>query len=286
MPGCLLRNPSHRPLPHAAAGLACLPALAVLFPALMLLTGTPAAATALQSTSSPSPVENVRGPDPPRVSVRLLGGWASFSQTSVNSSIRIDNMLLTTPADSGGVGLSRGLRPITDGLGGTVEVSLAMGEVWRVTAGVQRIAARTRRDFSFDPGDGIRPAYMEYEVAAWPIALGAEYGYALGTRLHYRMGAALLYFPSSHLGVRGSIGGVADLNEEGTASGAGALFHWGGHAALGERLSLVTRLCLRLGRLGEVRGPDGDPIQTFTGQRLGLDWSGVDLLVGVQVRLF
>ena len=49
-----------------------------------------------------------------RLSLSLFGGWASFSQTSVNNQIRMENLALTLPVSENGAGLDRGLDQITD----------------------------------------------------------------------------------------------------------------------------------------------------------------------------
>jgi len=223
----------------------------------------------------------------PRLSLTLAGGWASFAHSPVNRSIRLDNYLLTAPVDSGGVGLSKGLDEIADGLGLSAEVRWRMGEGWGLSVGLQRLYDRSRVSFTYDPGTGPESGYMEYVVEGLPLHAGVYREWPFTERLTYRLGGALLYFPSSRLRVSGRIGGLAALQETGTADGIGAMFNWGGSFRLNESLSLEAGVRLRLGRIGDPVDDDGDVIQTTTGMELApMDWSGVDIVLGITYGFF
>ena len=220
-----------------------------------------------------------------RLTLTLWGGWTSFSQKSLNDVIRLDNFVLTAPADSGGAGLEKGIDPLTDAVGGGIEVAWALGPGRRLIAGIGRLQDGSRVDFLYDddgdPGTPPVASFLDYRVGAWPIHAGLAWGFRLDDRLEYTLSASLLYFPSSDLRVRGAIGGPAALDEMGTASGLGAAFTWGGMVRMGGALRAGVRVGLRLGRLGDVKTSDGSPIVSAFGDELGLDWSGVDVQLGL-----
>jgi hypothetical protein len=219
--------------------------------------------------------------------VTFTGGWNSFAHGPVNKSIRLDNFLLTAPADSGGVGLSKGLDEIADGLGLNAEIRWQLSEKWSLFAGVQRLFDRSRVSFTYDPGSGPEPGFLEYEVEGYPLYAGVYREFPFTDRITYRLGSALLFFPASKLRVSGRLGGLAALQETGTADGIGAMFSWGGSVHLSGALSLDGGVRLRLGRIGDPVDDDGDVIQTTTGMKLApMDWSGVDLVFGLTYGFF
>ena len=238
-----------------------------------------------QTPTAPPPVI----PDEPhgRLSITLVGGWSSFAQGAVNRSIRLDNLLLTAPADSGGAGLDEGLGEIADGLGLGAEIRWRLSPEWSLMAGVQRLYDRSQISFTRDLGGGPQPGRLEYEVRGFPIYVGAYREFSFSARATYRLGVALLYFPDSVLAVNGEIAGATLLAEKGSTNGVGAMFSWGGGLDLGGGLSLDAGVRLRLGRIGDPVDADGDVIQTLAGMRLApMDWSGVDLLVGITYSIF
>lgn len=221
----------------------------------------------------------------PRLTVTLLGGWASFAHKSVNDVIHLDNLVLTAPADSGGVGLDEGLTPLTDGIGLGAELSWRLGTRTRLIGGVMRLADSTRKDFTYDadgdPGTPAVPGFLFYEVSAYPVYAGIGYGYAFTEKLDYELTGTLIYFPASKLLVEGALGGPATLDEEGTASGVGFGFSWGGHYRLTGPWALAARVSFSLGQLGDAKKADGTKILDVLDRPLGLDWSGVDILLGI-----
>ncbi len=252
--------------------------------AAVALLPVPAAAQTGPGASSllPPPGES-------RLSLSLFGGWASFSQQPVNDMIRLDNLLLTTPADDGGFGFDKGLDQLTDGITFGAEVRYRLSPRWSAFAGFERLSDRTRLDFdfTFDPGTGPEECFIEYEVDAWPIYAGMAYSFRFTERLTYRVGLAAVYFPSSRLHLAGRLGGLANIEQEGTASGIGAALSWNGEVAIGGPLSVLGSIRLRLGRVGDPKDSSGDTITNpYTGDVLTIDWSGVDILIGVTVDLF
>lgn len=219
---------------------------------------------------------------PGAVSVTLTGGWGSWAQTAINGTIRMDNYLLTAPVDSNGAGLDRGLESLSDGLAWGIEARLRLSERWSLVGGVLRLADSARRDFVYDPGTGPQPSFLSYEVDGWPVYLGAAYGFAFTPRFSYEVSAAVSYFPLSSLDVEGSLGGLVSLDQEGTATGVGALLGWGGTWHLSDTVGLVGRVQLRLGKLGSAEQEDGTPITDAYGGELEVDWSGVDVMLGLR----
>jgi hypothetical protein len=221
------------------------------------------------------------------ISLTLLGGWSSFAHGPINDSIRMDNFLLTAPADSGGAGLEEGLKEISDGLGLGVEVRLALSSQWSVLVGVQRLYDRSRVAFTVDPGTGPEDGYLEYKVEGYPVYAGLERSTGLTGRLTYRLGGVLVFFPASKLSVNGDIGGLVSLSNRGEADGFGAMLFWGGDYHLSGPWSLSSTVRLRLGRIGDPVDADGDVIQTAFGDELApMDWSGIDFLVGLTFDFF
>ncbi|MFO7769355.1 MAG: hypothetical protein R6W82_10440 [bacterium] len=228
------------------------------------------------------PEELLPRPVPGTVSVSLLGGWGSWSQTSINSTIRRDNLLLTAPVDSNGAGLGKGLESLNDGIALAVEARLRLDDRWSLVGGVMRLADSSRRDFLYDPGSGPQQSFLSYRVQGWPIYLGAAYGFTFTTSFSYEVSAAAVYFPRTTLDVEGSLGGLVSLDQEGTAAGVGALFRWGGTWHLTDGIGIVGGINLRLGKLGGADQEDGTPIVDAYGRELEADWSGVDILLGVR----
>ncbi len=245
---------------------------------MFLLTSGASAAAAQQA----GPEEILPRPVPDRLTVTFLGGWGSWAQTSINSTIRLDNLLLTAPVDSNGAGLERGLESLNDGLALAVEARLRLNQRWSLVGGVMRLADSSRRDFLYDPGSGLQESFLSYRVAGWPLYLGAAYAFAFTPSFSYEVSAAAVFFPLTTLDVEGSLGGLVSLDQEGTASGPGALFGWGGTWHLSGRLGLAGRVQLRLGRLGTAEQDDGTPITDAYGGELAADWSGVDIMLGLR----
>jgi hypothetical protein len=261
-------------LPHATA--------MIVLGALLLLTPRGARAQVGDPLPSLLPRQSAS-----RFSLTLLGGWSSFAHGPVNDSIRLDNFLLTAPADSGGAGLDEGLKEISDGLGLGVEARLALSSQWSLLVGVQRLYDRSRVTFTIDPGTGPQSGFLEYKVEGYPIYAGLERAIGLTGRLTYRLGGVLVFFPLSRLRVNGSIGGLADLRLSGKADGLGGMLFWGGDYRIAGPWSLSSTVRLRLGRIGDPVDADGDVIQTVFGQELApMDWSGIDLLVGLTFDFF
>jgi len=221
-------------------------------------------------------------PAPGTVSLSLLGGWGSWAQTSINSTIRLDNFLLTAPVDSNGAGLEKGLESLNDGIAMAAEARLRLSERWSLVGGVMRLADSTRRDFLYDPGSGPQESFLSYRVQGWPVYLGAAYGFTFTSRFSYEVVAAAVYFPLTTLDVEGSLGGLVSLDQEGTADGLGALLGWGGTWHLTEGIGLLGRINLRLGKLGVAEQDDGAPITDAYGGELEADWSGVDVMLGLR----
>jgi len=251
--------------------------------AAVALLSVPAAAQTDPGASSLLPP-----PGKSRLSLSLFGGWASFSQQPVNDMIQLDNLLLTAPADEGGAGLDKGLDQLTDGITFGAEVRYRLSPRWSVLAGFERLSDRTSLDFTFDPGTGPEESFIEYEVDAWPIYAGMAYSFRFTERLTYRVGVAAVYFPSSRLHLVGRLGGLVDIDQEGTASGIGAALSWNGEMAIGGPLSVQGSIRLRLGRIGDAKDDDsGETMKnSYTDEVLAIDWSGVDILIGVTVDLF
>jgi hypothetical protein len=243
-----------------------------------LLTG-PAPGTGAQTTV-PAP-----GLLPPagsgRVTLTLLGGWSSWSQKAVNDDIRLDNLILTAPADSGGVGLEKGLEQLTDGLAPGIEVRLRLTPRTGLVAGIMRLSDHSRVGFTLDSGSGPQAGSFSYRVTGIPVWIGVSHDYPLTGRVTYRVMAAALWFPFSQVRVKGTLGALPGLDEEGTTSGLGLLFGWGGSYRLSGPFTLQVSARLKLARLGDPEAADGSIIRDFFGQPLTMDWSGIDLLVGV-----
>lgn len=264
--------------------LRCRPSLRILGPlAAATILSVPAAA---QTGPGASPL--LPPPRESRLSLSLFGGWASFSQQPVNDMIRLDNLLLTTPADEGGAGLDKGLDQLTDGITFGAEVRYRLSPRWSVLAGFERLNDRTSLDFTFDPGTGPEEGFIEYEVDAWPMYAGMAYSFRFTERLTYSVGVAAVYFPSSRLYMTGRLGGLADIEQEGTVAGIGAALSWNGEVSIGDPLSVQASIRLRLGRVGAPKDDDsGETMKnSYTDEVLAIDWSGVNILIGVTVDLF
>ncbi len=222
-----------------------------------------------------------------RMSVALFGGWASFAQTRVNELIRLDNMLLTSPVSDGGAGLDEGLNQITDGLTFGAEVRYRLKGPWEVVAGFERLRDKTRIDFEYDSGSGPADSYLEYEADGWPVHAGVRYSFRFSDRYAYGIGLSAVIFPASRLHIAGQIGNLAELDREGTVSGLGMALTWGGEMALSGPLTLQGTIRMRFGRAGDPKDASGsvltDPIE---GKPITLDWSGVDIVVGLLIDLF
>ncbi len=216
-----------------------------------------------------------------KLSITLLGGWGSWAQKAVNDDIRLDNMLLTAPVDSGGIGLEKGLAQLTDGLTPGIEARWRLGGRTALVMGALWLTDRSEVAFEFDSGSGPQPGSFSYRVEALPVWLGVSWVYPLTARATYRVTAAALWTPWSRVRVKGSLGSGTSLDEEGSTSGLGLLFGWGGEYRLSSPLSAHLSARLRLARLGDPESPDGDPVLDFFGDPLTMDWSGVDLLLGL-----
>ena len=84
----------------------------------------------------------------------------------------------------------------------------------------------------------------------------------------------------------GYLGGIT-IDQEGTASGLGALLTWEGGMALRDRIGLIASVRLRLARIGDPEDDSGTILNNpYSGDPLTLDWSGVDLLLGLRFSLF
>ena len=228
-----------------------------------------------------------RNQPPARMSVALFGGWASFSQTRVNELIRIDNMILTSPVADGGAGLEKGLNQITDGLAFGVEVRYLLKGPWELVAGFERLRDRSRLDFQYDTGSGPADSYLEYEADDWPVHAGVRYSFRFSDRYAYSIGLAAVIFPASRLHLAGRLGSLVELDQTGTVSGMGLALSWGGEMALSGPLALQGTIRMRFGRAGDPKDDSGsvltDPIE---GKPITLDWSGVDILIGLVIDLF
>ncbi len=220
-----------------------------------------------------------------RLSVILLGGWGSFSQQPVNDMINLDNMLLTTPTSQGGAGLDKGLDQLTDSVTWGAEIRWRLHPRWSAVAGFQHLGARTEISFEYDPGSGPVDAWLEYETAGFPVWAGALYSIRLSPRLSYGIGLGAVYLPASTLHLAGYLGAITQ-DQEGTASGLGALLAWEGNVQVSDPIALVTSVRLRLARIGDPEDDTGAKITNpQTGDPLTLDWSGVDILIGVRFSI-
>ncbi len=244
----------------------------------------------LLMSAFPARAQSVIGPAPGsgRLSVSLLGGWASFAQGSINETIRLDNLFLTAPAGSTGVGLEEGLSEITDGLGLVVEIRYRLSPHYALAFGVQRLYDRSSISFEFDQGQGAgpEPASIEYEVEDWPIYVGVYREFRFTDRVDYRLGGMLVWFPSSTLRVDTRLGSD-EMSEEGTTDGLGLLLSFGGDFNLTQRLALTAATRLRLGRIGDPKDSSGLVIKNFFNEEVApMDWSGVDIVVGLTYTVF
>lgn len=223
-----------------------------------------------------------------RLSISLFGGWASFSQKSVNDMIWVDNMNLTIPINDGGlVGLKKGSEQLTDGLTFGIEVRYRLGPEWSIFAGVERLADNSRIDFIFEYESVSHESFFEYTTEGWPIHVGIERSFQFTEKLSYHVGAAAVLFPASKLSLAGSMGSLASIDQEGTATGVGALFSWMGIYDLGGPLSLAGLIRMRLGDVGNATDDAGDNLtDAYSGESLRIDWSGVDILLGIMIDLF
>ena len=221
-----------------------------------------------------------------RMTVTLLGGWSSWSQKAVNDDIRLDNFILTAPVDSGGVGLEKGLEQLTDGLAPGVEVRLRLTPRTELVAGVMRLSDHSQVSFTIDSGSGPQAGSFSYRVTGIPVWVGVSHDYPLTPRASYRVMAAALWFPFSQVRVKGTLGAPPGLDEQGTTSGIGLLFGWGGSYRLSGPFTLQVSARLKLARLGNPKAADGTVVQDFFGKPLTMDWSGIDLLVGVSWDIF
>jgi len=221
-----------------------------------------------------------------RLSVSLFGGWASFSQKTVNDMIRFDNMLLTTSTDDGGAGLEKGLEQLNDGLTFGIEVRYRLNSVWNIFAGVERLSDNSRIDFTFDAGSGPADSYLDYSAQGWPLHVGIERSFQFTEKLSYHVGAAAVLFPASKLSLSGGIGSLV-IDQEGTTTGVGALFSWMGIYDLDGPLSLTGSIRMRMGDVGNPTDDAGDKLtNSYSGDPLKIDWSGVDIMMGVVIDLF
>jgi hypothetical protein len=216
-----------------------------------------------------------------RVTLTLLGGWSSWSQKAINDDIRLDNYVLTAPVDSGGVGLAKGLEPLTDALAPGIEVRLRLTPRTGLVAGLMRLSDHSEVGFTFDSGSGLQAGSFSYRVTGIPVWIGVRHDYPLTRRATYQVMAALLWFPYSQVRVKGTLGAPPGLDEEGTTSGFGLLFGWGGSYHLSGPLYLQVSARLRLARLGDPKAADGSLVRNFFGDPLTMDWSGIDLLAGL-----
>jgi hypothetical protein len=221
-----------------------------------------------------------------RLSVTLLGGWSSWSQKAINDDIRIDNLILTAPVDSGGVGLEKGLKQLTDGLAPGIEIRLRLTGRTELVAGAMRLVDRSRVTFTIDTGGGPQAGSFSYQVTGVPVWIGVSRDYPLTPQITYRVMAAALWFPYSQVHVKGTLGTPPGLDEEGTTSGIGLLLGWGGSYRLSGPLALQLSARLKLARLGDPKSADGTTLRDFLGRPLSMDWSGIDLLLGVSWDLF
>ncbi len=222
-----------------------------------------------------------------RLGISLFGGWASFSQTRVNNLIRMDNLLLTGSVEDGGAGLDRGLDQITDAVAFGIELRYHLKGSWEAFIGVERLQASSRIEFDYDSGSGLLDSYLEYGTDDWPIHAGLRYSFRFSERFSYGIGLAAVVFPASRLVVEGQLGGLAALDREGTVSGVGAALTWGGEMALSGPLHLQSTIRLRFGEAGNPKDSDGDVItDPLQGKPITLDWSGVDIVVGLLIDLF
>ena len=237
-----------------------------------------------QSASAAVMDEVASGSD--RLSISLFGGWASFSQKPVNDMIRFDNLLLTTSVNDGGAGLEKGLDQLTDGLTFGIEVRYRLSPDWSIFAGVERLVDNSRIDFTFDAGSGLAESFLEYGAEGWPLHAGIERSFQFTEKLSYHVGAAAVLFPASKLSLAGGLGSLV-IDQEGTATGVGALFSWMGIYDLGGPLNLAGSIRMRLGDVGNPTDDAGDKLtDAYTGDALRIDWSGVDILLGIMIDLF
>jgi hypothetical protein len=254
----------------------------ILLSSVVLIHGTEA-----DAQSAAPPAGQMKDTGTARLSVSLFGGWASFSQGSVNDMIRFDNLLLTTPVADGGAGLDKGLDQLTDGLTIGVEVRYRLGPGWNLIAGVERLSDSSRIEFTFDAGSGPQESFLDYGTEGWSIHTGIERSFRFTDELSYHVGAAAVLFPASKLTLAGGLGSLAAIDQEGSVTGVGALLSWTGFYDLGGPLSLAGSIRLRLGDVGEPTDDAGDKlINAVSGDVLTVDWSGVDILFGVMIDLF
>lgn len=228
-------------------------------------------------------------PDQPssRMGIVLFGGWSSFSQTRVNELIRIDNMLLTSSVKDGGAGLESGLDQINDGITFGAEVRFRLKGPWEAVAGFERLRDQTRLEFEYDSGSGPMDSYLQYETDDWPVHAGIRYSFRFSDRFAYGIGLSAVIFPVSRLHIAGRLGNLASLDREGTVSGLGAALTWGGEMALSGPLTLQGMIRLRFGRVGDPKDASGNVItDPLEGKPITLDWSGVDIVVGILIDLF
>lgn len=236
--------------------------------------------------AAPGPAPPAAGTSGPRLRVTLFGGWASFSQTRANYLITVDNLLLTAPVADGGAGLKRGLDHINDCLTGGAEIGYRLRGNWEAVVGFERLRASSRVDFEYDSGSGPTASFFGYQTSDWPIHAGLRYTFRFSERYSYRVGFEGVLFPASRLNVDGRLGAVS-LVQEGTVTGVGAGLTWSGEMRVGGPLSLQGTVRLRFGRAGDPKDADGDVIvDPVEGKAVTLDWSGVDILLGVIFDLF
>ena len=241
----------------------------------------------VDAQSGPLPARSTEETPAARVRVSLFGGWASFSQTRTNHLIRMDNLLLTASVADGGAGLDRGLDHINDSLTGGIEIGYRLKGNWEAVVGVERLQASSRIDFDYDSGSGPLASFLEYRTSDWPIHAGLRYTFRFSERYAYRVGFEAVVFPASRLNIAGRLGGLVALDQEGTVTGVGAGLTWSGEMKMGGPLSLQGTVRLRFGRAGDPKDADGDVIvDPIEGKAVTLDWSGVDILLGVLIDLF
>ncbi len=246
-----------------------------------------ALATGVRGQTGVSSAPFTPAASPKRLSISLFGGWASFSQTRVNDVIRIENLVLTTAVDNGGAGLERGLDQLTDAATFGLELRYRLNGPWEAFIGVERLRASSHLDFEYDGGSGPLASYLEYSTDDWPIHAGLRYTFRFSERFAYGIGLAAVVFPASRLQVAGQLGGEAALDRKGTVTGVGAALTWGGEMALGGPLQLQGTIRLRFGQVGDPKDSDGDVFtDPIKGKPISLDWSGVDIVVGLVIDLF
>ncbi len=240
----------------------------------------------LQAQEPPALPDLLPPPAAGTLELVVLGGWGSFSQQPLNEMIQFDNALLTAPTSQGGAGLDRGLDQLTDGFTWGAEARWRFAPRWSAVAGFHRLAARTDIHFAYDPGSGPIDAFLEYETSGYPVWAGILYTTRLSERLSYGIGMSAVLVPASTLHLAGYLG-TTTLDQEGTASGLGAMLTWEGGVQVSEPISLITAIRLRLARIGDPEDDTGSVITNpQSGDPLTLDWSGVDIMVGLRFTLF